>query len=180
MGEDEGGGAVRCTPDLGQRPIGDHDLDGHWGSGRELVGAAVDPAQAQGQRRQGGREGAADMAGAEQQHERKGSLCGGFGGRELDLLGGAGAAQVQPDVTTAALADGRPQRELDAALATAAGQQRPCVGDAFPFQPTAADGAEAALGGHQHGRTSLARRRALGLGDGDEDRRHARGDQLAQ
>ena len=71
VGEDEGGaaGAVRCSISASGRSVTTTSTPG-WGGGRELVGAAVDPAQAQRQRRQGRRQGAADMAGAEQQHER--------------------------------------------------------------------------------------------------------------
>src|SRR4051794_10819537 len=76
-------------------------------------------------------------------------------------------------MAAAALAHGRTQRQLDARLHGPAGQQLARLRQAFPLQPTAANSAEAALRGHQHGSAGLAWSRALGLGHGDENDRRA-------
>ena len=89
------------------------------------------------------------------------------------MLSRPGPAQADADMAAAALADPRPERNVDPSLRAAARQQLAGLRQALPFQPPAAHGAVAALVGDEHRRPFLARRRAFGLGHRDEHGRRA-------
>jgi hypothetical protein len=172
VGEDEKERAGRRVPHLGLDRV-DRDLANprrpgraERGGGREFLVARVEPVDLDVERREPAGDGPADVAGAVQLQAEQGRSR-----RPARERSGIERCKGERHRTAAALAERGAEREA-ALLSTASAdrEQRSRRGDRFQLQVTAADRADDFVGRHQHACAVLARCRAFGLHDFDDDR----------